>query len=101
MQGIAGMSGISGMAGMTGMTTGVSPFGAPSPPPQRNNLFVNNMNPVGSQGLTGVAKQHPTSRPNALASAINSGLPVNSYGGLGNTGGGRISHMTPFGSSCE
>ena len=86
----------------SGVSAGVSAFGAPSPPPQRNNMFINNINPLGTQGLIGMSKQHqtPPSRTNVLASAINSGLPINSYGGLGGTGSGRINHMTPFGSNC-
>lgn len=93
------------ISGMVGMNAGVSSFGAPSPPPQRNNMFINNINPLGTQGLMGVSKQHPTSRSSVLASAINSGLPVNSYGGLGSAGGvaatGRSNHLTGFGSACK
>lgn len=52
------------MAAMTGM----SQFGAPSPPPGRNSLFLNNLpNSMSSQGL-GTTKHVP--RPNTLASAI-------------------------------
>ena len=56
----------------------------------------------GAQGIMGVAKQQSGSR-SSLASAINSGLPTNSYGGLGGAGGGgtRMNHMTPFGSTCK
>ncbi len=95
-----------GMTSVTGMNTGISPFGAPSPPPQRNNMFIsNNINPLGTQGLIGMSKPHPpSSRTNVLASAINSGLPINSYNTLGNNNtvntGGRMNHMTPFGSNC-
>ncbi len=93
-----------GMTGMTSIGSGVPSFGAPSPPPQRNNMFINNISQMGgAQGIMGVAKQHSGSRSSVLASAINSGLPTNSYGGLGGAGGGgaRMNHMTPFGSTCK
>ena len=89
--------------GMTNIGSGVTSFGAPSPPPQRNNMFINNIGQMGgAQGIMGVAKQQSGSR-SSLASAINSGLPTNSYGGLGGAGGGgtRMNHMTPFGSTCK
>lgn len=91
-------SGFSNIGSNMMSMTGMSQFGAPSPPPARNNMFLNSIpSPMNTQGLGGIGTKHTISRPNTLASAINSGLPVNSYGGLGSTG--RLSHMTPFGSS--
>ncbi|XP_019854269.1 PREDICTED: CCR4-NOT transcription complex subunit 2-like [Amphimedon queenslandica] len=76
-------------------------YGAPSPPPSRNNLFINSgAVPGGALGVPhsqGVGPLKHVSRPNTLASAISSGLPLNSYPGLG--GNGRGGMMSSFSST--